>query len=87
MVHVAVSLDVVDASPYTVELVSVIVSERVRSNEIVVLDDTNFLLRAKSGRHEARVYTITYEATDDCGNVTEFSTTFTVSPRSRFRPR
>jgi predicted extracellular nuclease len=87
MVHVTVSLDVVDASPYTVELVSVIASERVRSNEIVVLDDTNFLLRAKSGRHEARVYTITYEATDDCGNVTEFSTTFTVSPRPRFRPR
>jgi predicted extracellular nuclease len=87
MVHVTVSLDVVDASPYTVELVSVIASERVRSNEIIVLDDTNFLLRAKSGRHEARVYTITYEATDDCGNVTEFSATFTVSPRSRFRPR
>jgi len=87
LVHVTVSLDVVDASPYTVELVSVTASERVRSNEIVVLDDTNFLLRAKSGRDEARVYTITYEATDDCGNVTEFSTTFTVSPRTRFRPR
>lgn len=86
MVQVAVSLDVVDASPHTVELVSVIGSERVRPNEIVVLDDTNFLFRARSGRDEARVYTITYEATDDCGNQTEFSTTFTVLPRTTFRP-
>jgi len=87
MVHVSVTLDVVDASPFTVELVSVIASERVRSNEIVILDDTNFLLRAKSGRQQAKVYTITYEATDDCGNQTEFSTTFTVLPRTTVRPR
>lgn len=87
MVHVSVSLDVVDASPFTVELVSVTANDRVRSNEIVVLDDTNFLFRAKSGRNESRVYTMTYKAIDDCGNETEFSTTFTVLPRTRFRPR
>jgi hypothetical protein len=86
MVPVSVSLDVVDASPFTVELVSV-TADRVRSNEIIVIDDTNFLLRAKSGRNAPRVYTITYEAIDDCGNVTEFSTTFTVLPRTTFRPR
>jgi hypothetical protein len=86
-VHVTVSLDVSDASPYTVELVSVTASERVRRNEIVVLDDTNFLLSAKAGRDEARIYTITYEATDDCGNQTVFSTTFTVFPRTTSRPR
>jgi predicted extracellular nuclease len=87
MVHVSVSLDVVDASPFNVELVSVTTTDRVRSNEIIVIDDTNFLLRAKSGRHAPRVYTITYEAVDDCGNETEFSTTFTVLPRTTFRPR
>jgi hypothetical protein len=86
MVLVSVSLDVVDASPFTVELVSV-TADRVRSNEIIVIDDTNFLLRAKSGRNAPRVYTITYEAIDDCGNTTEFSTTFTVLPRTTFRPR
>ncbi len=85
-VHVTVSLDVVDASPYTVELVSVTSSDRIRPNEITVLDDTNFLFRAKAGRGGARVYTMTYEATDDCGNQTVFSTTFTVLPRTSFRP-
>ncbi|MDH3189653.1 MAG: ExeM/NucH family extracellular endonuclease, partial [Acidimicrobiia bacterium] len=83
-VAVSVTLDVTDDSPFIVELVSVTVNQNVRPNEIIVLDDTNFRLAAKAGR-DARVYTITYVATDDCGNSTEFSTTVTVNPRVRNR--
>jgi uncharacterized protein len=40
-------------------------------NDIVILDDTTFDLRAeRSGTGSGRIYTITYQATDSCGNVT-----------------
>ena len=86
-VDVTVTLDVSDESPFTVELVSVTADGRIRAREIVVIDDTHFQLRAKSSRSEARVYTITYLATDDCGNETSFSTTVTILPRTTFTPR
>jgi len=39
------------------------------TNDIVIIDDTSFKLRAeRSGRGKGRVYTITYQATDACGN-------------------
>jgi hypothetical protein len=48
-------------------------------NDIVVLDDFHFLLRAeRSGLGEGRVYTITYSVTDDCGNETIGTATVTV---------
>ncbi len=38
-------------------------------NDIVILNDTSFSLRAeRSGLGDGRVYTVTYEATDECGN-------------------
>jgi uncharacterized protein len=41
-------------------------------NDIVVVDDDTFLLRAeRDERGQGRVYTITYRATDACGNATE----------------
>jgi uncharacterized protein len=45
-------------------------------NDIVVVDATTFMLRAeRSGDGDGRVYTITYRATDACGNsVTEDAT-------------
>ena len=43
-------------------------------NDIVIVDDDTFLLRAeRSGTGDGRVYTITYQATDSCGNVTVVS--------------
>jgi uncharacterized protein len=54
-------------------------------NDIVILDDFNFLLRAeRSGTGTGRVYTITYLATDACGNETLQSATVSV-PLSRGR--
>ncbi len=85
-VWVSVTLDVSDDSAFTVDLVSVTANQQIRPTDVIVLDDTNFLLKARSGRNEARVYTITYLATDECGNSTEFSTTVTVNPRVRNRP-
>jgi uncharacterized protein len=54
-------------------------------DDIVILDDFNFLLRAeRSGTGTGRIYTITYLATDACGNETLQSATVTV-PLSRGR--
>lgn len=48
-------------------------------DDIVIVDDFNFLLRAeRSGSGSGRVYTITYKATDACGNETVQSATVTV---------
>ena len=48
-------------------------------NDIVIVDDFRFKLRAeRSGSGTGRVYTITYEATDACGNSTRQSATVTV---------
>jgi hypothetical protein len=49
------------------------------SNDIVIVDDDTFQLRAeRMGGGQARVYTITYQAVDDCGNVTVATATVTV---------
>jgi predicted extracellular nuclease len=48
-------------------------------DDIVVVDDFTFELRAeRSGTGDGRVYTITYEATDACGNSTIATATVTV---------
>ena len=48
-------------------------------NDIVIVDDFTFDLRAeRSGTGDGRVYTITYEVTDFCGNSTVASATVTV---------
>ena len=50
-----------------------------RPNDIVILDDFTFDLRAeRSGTGEGRIYTITYEVVDACGNSTVASATVTV---------
>jgi hypothetical protein len=74
-----------DPSP-TVELVSVTSNEPDNGaddgntvNDIVIVDDTTFQLRAeRSGVGFGRIYTITYRATDDCGNSTVSSATVRV---------
>ena len=49
------------------------------ADDIVILDDLTFNLRAeRSGTGEGRVYTITYQATDACGNSTIATATVTV---------
>ncbi|MGH2579548.1 MAG: lamin tail domain-containing protein [Actinomycetota bacterium] len=65
-----------DPAP-SVELVSVTsnepddgVDDGNTTNDVVILDDDTFRLRAeRSGIGTGRVYTITYRATDACGNV------------------
>jgi hypothetical protein len=48
-------------------------------DDIVILDDFNFELRAeRDGTADGRVYTITYQATDSCGNTTIASVTVEV---------
>ena len=48
-------------------------------NDIVVVDDDSFRLRAeRDDRGSGRVYTITYRATDSCGNSTTDSATVRV---------
>jgi hypothetical protein len=48
-------------------------------NDIVIVDDVTFRLRAeRSGVGTGRVYTITYEATDACGNTTQESAVVSV---------
>lgn len=74
-----------DASPL-VALVSVTSSEPENAegegntlNDIVVVDDQHFRLRAeRSGVGTGRVYTVTYKMTDSCGNETLQSATVTV---------
>jgi hypothetical protein len=76
-----------DADPNpTVELVSVTsnepddgVDDGSTVNDIVIVDDDTFRLRAeRSGVGTGRVYTITYLATDACGNTTTAEATVTV---------
>ena len=77
--------DTVDTSP-SVVLVSVTSNEADNGkgdgntvNDIVILGDTMFKLRAeRSGTGQGRVYTITYRATDASGNSAEASVTITV---------
>jgi hypothetical protein len=53
------------------------------SNDIVIVDNVTFKLRAeRSGSGDGRIYTITYRATDACGNPTVTSVIVTV-PHSR----
>ena len=52
-------------------------------NDIVILNDFNFKLRAESsGIGDGRIYTITYKVSDACGNATTASITVTV-PKSK----
>jgi predicted extracellular nuclease len=79
--------DDVDAEP-EVELVSVTSSEPDNApdggdgnttDDAVTVDDDTFRLRAeRDGNGSGRVYTITYEVTDDCGNSATDSATVTV---------
>jgi hypothetical protein len=61
------------------------------SKDIRIGDDGSIYLRAeRSGKGAGRVYTITYQAVDDSGNVTVKSTTVTVThskARSKLRHR
>jgi hypothetical protein len=87
---VSVALDVTDGNPFTVDLVSVEADEVVAPGDIVILDDTHFRLRAeRDDEGDGRVYTMTYLATDDCGNSTEFTATVEVPHdlRRGFRPK
>jgi uncharacterized repeat protein (TIGR01451 family) len=53
------------------------------ANDIVIKDDTTLKLRAeRSGLGDGRIYTVTYEAVDACGNATQASATVTV-PKSQ----
>ena len=50
--------------------------------DIIIVDDDTFLLRAESDRGgDGRTYTVTYEATDSCGNTAVASATVEVPPR------
>jgi hypothetical protein len=52
-------------------------------HDIVILDDTTFKLRAERSSHgNGRIYTVTYEVTDDCGNSAQASATVKV-PKSK----
>lgn len=52
-------------------------------NDIVIVDDFDFLLRAeRAGKGSGRVYTITYKVNDGCGNTTIANTTVFV-PHNR----
>jgi hypothetical protein len=78
----AIVSDNFDPSP-TVNLVSVTSNEPDNGeddgntvNDIVIVDDYEFKLRAeRSGVGAGRTYTITYEATDSCGNSATASAT------------
>ena len=84
---VTATVSVTDADPdATATLVSVTSNEPDNGeddgntvNDIVIVDDFHFRLRAeRSGVGTGRVYTITYEVTDACGNSTLASATVTV---------
>lgn len=87
-VEVNVSINVSDNYDHDVEwhLVSVVSNEPDNGegdgdtvDDIVVLDETTFLLRAeRSGLGDGRIYTATYEATDSCGNTTTETVIITV---------
>ncbi|MBL7064891.1 MAG: VWA domain-containing protein, partial [Anaerolineae bacterium] len=52
-------------------------------DDIVIVGDFTFKLRAeRSGTGDGRIYTITYQVTDACGNSTIATATVTV-PHSR----
>ncbi len=52
-------------------------------DDIVTIDDFNLMLRAeRSGGGSGRVYTLTYIATDDCGNDSETSAATVTVPHS-----
>jgi hypothetical protein len=78
-----------DPSP-TITLVSVTSNEPDNgtgdgdsANDIVIVDNYHFKLRAeRSGVGTGRIYTITYQATDGCGNFATQSVTVTV-PKSK----
>lgn len=54
-----------------------------KANDIVIVDNFNFKLRAeRSGGGNGRIYTITYQVTNVCGNSTIVTTTVTV-PHSK----
>jgi uncharacterized protein len=79
MVTVEASIAVADnfdASPQ-VTLVSVVSSDPGGSEDIAIVDDDTFQLRAE---RVGRTYTITYQATDACGNTTTVAVTVTVGP-------
>ena len=83
---VQATVSVTDADPNaSVTLLSVTsnepdsVNKGDKPNDIVIVDDYNFQLRAERlGSGDGRVYTITYEVTDACGNSTTASATVTV---------
>jgi hypothetical protein len=53
-------------------------------DDIVIIDDYTFHLRAeRSGSGDGRVYTITYQVTDDCGNTTVGTATVAVPLSNR----
>ena len=52
------------------------------TDDIVIIDEFTFTLRAeRSGRGGGRAYTVTYQAEDDSGNVTQRQAIVTV-PKS-----
>jgi uncharacterized protein len=65
-----------DASPQ-LTLVSVVSSDPGGNEDIVIVDDDTFQLRAE---RVGRTYTITYQAMDACGNTTTVAVTVTVGP-------
>ena len=78
----------------TVELVSATSSEvdccirrGDRPDDLVIIDDTTFQLRAERYSHAGRTYTLTYRAFDAAGNETVASTEVTVPHSRRHRPR
>jgi hypothetical protein len=89
VVATVIASDNFDPNP-TISLVSVTSNEPdddlgdgKTTDDIVILDDFSFMLRAeRSGKGDDRVYTLTYQVTDACGNTTLASVTVTV-PRDK----